>query len=366
MTTPEFPTETSAIAEAIGIPLEEWPGNCHGVAEATLKRLPVEGMRMVRGHYTGHVSSKSVYRGSIQQHSWLELGDGRILDPTRWAMDRPGSAYLYVGDNDAYDEGGLAMRAKQRPSFSMASLMNGQQGGKEDAVLKTLQGVDPEILEDMFDSAGLRVPSEVTLRDAERLTSRFDDPVEHFHRPEDFFTAVKKAGLSAMVPIDTMIRVLSPERVNVNRGANMLWEVPAAEETTDAQKLCKVLCRYLSVEEREITIEEELEEIGYTLDDLHGTLNRLEADLIWAEDFSHVSSGAVSTLAVIASELLGKGFGADIEVERFAKSIGLDRDALHRTMVSMGERAGYDLPWLTGDDADRAMSVIEDESPSPM
>lgn len=90
MSNPSFPMSAEDIAGQIGIPLQAWPGNCHAIATAILNTFPMQGLRLVRGHYTGYVSPKSVFRrGAPQQHSWLRLGDGRILDPTRWVFTAP-------------------------------------------------------------------------------------------------------------------------------------------------------------------------------------------------------------------------------------------------------------------------------------
>jgi len=64
---------------------------------------------------------------------------------------------------------------------------------------------------------------------------------------------------------------------------------------------------------------------------------------------------------VIAGDILGKGFGTELAVERYARSIGLDRDGLHREMVSFGQRASYDLCWLCGEEA----RLAEDVEPEP-
>ena len=56
-------------------------------------------------------------------------------------------------------------------------------------------------------------------------------------------------------------------------------------------------------------------------------------------------------MALVAFELLGNGFGVELEVESYARSIGMDRDALHCALVSFGDRAGYDLAWLIGEEA---------------
>jgi hypothetical protein len=356
--------DPEVIAAEINIPLEDWPGNCHGIAEAILRRLPIAGMRLVRGHYDGWVSKDSVYRGSIQQHSWLELEDGRILDPTRWAMSNPKKPSIYLGENDHYDEASIGMKAKSRPAIAMSMFMQGHAAtGPQAAVLQKLQDLPTWRVEELFEAGGLTAPSgEIGNRDAERLYDRLSDPVEHFREPEAFFGKLRDAGLSAMVPIDIMTRVLDPEKVFVDRGANLLYEAPAAEEINGTQKLFKIFCRFLSIEARELHIENELEEIGYTLDDLHTALNDMESWLKYDPEASYLPRDITDTLSVIASDLLGKGFGVEIEIERYAKSIGLDRDGLHRELVSFGERAQYDLAWLCGEEACLAMEggALED------
>jgi hypothetical protein len=46
------------------------------------------------------------------------------------------------------------------------------------------------------------------------------------------------------------------------------------------------------------------------------------------------------------SELLGRGFGKILEVERFAKSIGYPRKEFSDLLERFGQRSGYDLGWL--------------------
>jgi hypothetical protein len=352
---PDFPMDPEALAFEIDIPLERWPGNCHGIAEAVLRRTPVAGLRLVRGHYHGFIHRESSYhRGGVQQHSWLELEDGRILDPTRWAMERPDRPYIFLGSDEdlAYDEGGLLLRAKGYPGMAIAGFLSGADMSRpEHMVLEKLRTFAPEDIHDMFRSGGLRVPENgLELPDAQRLLGRLTDPVEQFLTPEPFFRAVRDMGLGALVPIDTMIRVLEPEKVTVDRGCNLLYEVAPAPELTDHQQLFKVFCKFLSIEHRELQIETELEELGYTLDELHDLLNDYERSLKYDPEDPFLSRSDRSSLAVIAGDLLGKGFGAGLEVERYAKSIGMDRQGLHHALADFGERAGYDLPWLMPDE----------------
>jgi len=359
----EFPLDPEALAETIDIPLTKWPGNCHAVAMAVLARAPVAGMRVVRGHYHGYVSSASVYRGSLQQHSWLEAEDGRILDPTRWAMTSPNHPHIYLGENDAYDEAGLMLRARIKPHSAVAAFLSGEDGaGAEQVILKSLNRLTPAGIAQVFEAGGLSVPSdELSLHDAERLRSRMEDPVEHFRDPGPFFKALRETGLSALVPFDTIQRVLHPEEVTVDRGANLLYKLPAAEALTEHQKLFKVFCRFLSIEARS-ELEEELGEINYSLQELHDALNHMERRLRFDPEDPYFSSETATVVALVAFELLGNGFGAELEVERYARSIGMDRDALHCALVGFGDRAGYDLAWLIGEDA-RAAEASQASEP---
>ncbi|TFL19780.1 hypothetical protein [Jannaschia formosa] len=115
------------------------------------------------------------------------------------------------------------------------------------------------------------------------------------------------------------------------------------------------------MEGRELDIENELEEPRYTLEDLHDALNTCERKLNYSEG-EWVSCRTADPLAVIPGDPLGKGDGAGLEFERDARSIGPPRDALHRTMVAWGKRAGYDLPWVCGAEARRA--AVEEEEPA--
>lgn len=360
-----FPMDPEALSREIEIPLQDWPGNCHGIVEAVLRRAPVPGMRLVRGHFGGYISRASVYGGGPQQHSWLELEDGRILDPTRWAMERPGKPYIYLGENDDYDEAGMLLRARGRPAVRAAAFLAGADMSKPSrAVLARLEVADPNDIPALFRAGGLPGPSDPPgARDAERLLDRLHDPVEHFRTPEAFFAGVRELGLEPLVPVDTMIRVLDPERVMVDRGANRLFEAPPAEQLTDHQRLFKIFCRFMSIEHREMTIEDELAEVGYQLDDLHEALNETETWLRMNPEKPFIPYETRSLLAVVAGELLGRGFGAELEVERYARSIGMDRDALDDALTAYGEAAGYDLQWLMPDE--RRQETPEEGDPTP-
>ncbi|MBW3243275.1 hypothetical protein KUV57_11260 [Epibacterium sp. DP7N7-1] len=365
-----FPMDPEVIAAEIDVPLDRWPGNCHAIATKVMNSFPMEGLRLVRGHFTGYISRDSVYHhGAIQQHSWLRLGDGRILDPTRWAIESPRRPAIYIGINDDYDEAGLVLDRRTRPQMAFSNFMaGGTQYETERAILKLISKSGPDAARDLADTSGIAglTAESPEIVDAERLRDLLSDPVEHLEDPEALYACAQAAGLKAMIKLDNWIRVMEPEHVTPRPGANILYEAPPAPARTDMEKLFLVFARFLSIEERENTIEDELDEYGYSLEDLHDALNRMEKDLRFSPDLTWMDSSARNLLAVVSADLLGKGFGEELRVERFADSIGLDRDALHRAMTRFGEMAGFDLCWLTGREAELAMAAGEPEAEAVM
>ena len=336
---PPFPLEPEVIARAISMPLDIWPGNCHGVAEAVLRTLPTEGMRLVRGHFDGPVSRASVYRGSVQQHSWLRLGDGRILDPTRWCMDRPDRPYLYIGENDAYDEAGIALSQVSRAAYA-GSLSAIGKPGPEDMIQRRLSDLPDAQRIEIFEALGQPDGSYSS------LAMSFTEPVEHLEDPQRLYRALEAGGMRALIKSDNWVRVREPERVTPGRGVNMFHAPPPREEMTDSQILFRLFCRYLSIEHRGERIEQELEEIGYGLQDLHDALNEMERMLRIDPDLDWTPSSYRHVLCLAAMDLLGKGFGQELKVERHADSLGMDRDGLDQALARFAEPTGLDLIWI--------------------
>lgn len=94
--------EALRLAEGItGSEASSWPGNCHGVACHLAEAV---GGTVARGFWHGSVAQGSIFEPGSTGHSWIVLPDGRIVDPTRWAFDRPDDPYIYVGTPGAeYD-----------------------------------------------------------------------------------------------------------------------------------------------------------------------------------------------------------------------------------------------------------------------
>lgn len=334
----DFPMDAEELARQIDIPLDQWGGNCHGIAQAILDLVPVKGMRLARGHYTGYISRASVYSGPFCQHTWLVAEDGRILDPTRWAMDRPKSPYIYLGEDDCYDEAGLELANKIPPMMPT---------GKPDMYQQSLAGKDPEALKAIALALGKAADSNINTL-AYSVEWALKSPPEHLTDAPAFYGAMKNAGLKALIKIDLWHLVMEPERLQRTSPSNRYFELPQAKKLTRLQIFHRILCKFISIESRECDIESELEELGYSLDDWHDALNKSEWFIKDDEtnQLNFIPNRILDTLVVVSSWLLGKGRGVDIRVERFAKSIGADRKELDSILRESGKRVGYDNSWI--------------------
>lgn len=120
-----YPTyEVNKVAKKIKIKTEDWAGNCYGIASACLRHKVVEG-KLCYGHWIGPISKFSKFAKNISigfaHHGWIELKNGGIFDPTRWAFEMV-EPYIYVGKNDHYDMGGNQYLAENRtppPTFDI-------------------------------------------------------------------------------------------------------------------------------------------------------------------------------------------------------------------------------------------------------
>lgn len=101
-----------AVAKAIGVPADEWPGNCHSIACDMCAAGLVPGGKPRYGHYHGPIAPGTMfYKREIVRHGWIEAPDGQIVDPTRWVFEGA-EPYVFQGwDEDGYyDTGGNQIR----------------------------------------------------------------------------------------------------------------------------------------------------------------------------------------------------------------------------------------------------------------
>lgn len=88
------------IAKAIRVKTKDFHGNCYAIACKVVESGIVRG-RAVYGHWFGEVAKTGYWAKRrdqpFQRHGWVELEDGRILDPTRWSFEDK-EPYLYLAE----------------------------------------------------------------------------------------------------------------------------------------------------------------------------------------------------------------------------------------------------------------------------
>lgn len=102
-----------AMEEATGSDPTEWVARCHEVSIAVVSELRKLGVEAVvrRGYFRGKVAPGAYFAGRPCQHSWVELPDGRVLDPTRFAFTGEDPWPMWIGPADDYDIGGSTLAA---------------------------------------------------------------------------------------------------------------------------------------------------------------------------------------------------------------------------------------------------------------
>lgn len=75
----------------------EWEGNCHWAATELAKLI--QGSRVVRGFWWGPLKGywSSHDHRAFTGHSWVELKDGTVVDPTRWSFE-DATPYIFEGE----------------------------------------------------------------------------------------------------------------------------------------------------------------------------------------------------------------------------------------------------------------------------
>lgn len=115
------------IAQAIGLPVEQWPGNCYAVAVKMNEKLQL-GLTPCYGHFSGWVHRASMFSPRMQSmgvvnHGWLATDDGVIVDPTRFVFEnQPAGIYIGREHSADYERGGNSaldrmLGGRPRPAF---------------------------------------------------------------------------------------------------------------------------------------------------------------------------------------------------------------------------------------------------------
>ena len=113
---PPIETDVKKIAKAIKFPLKSWAGHCHEVASMIYKaKLVPDDSRVEYGIWHGPISPNSkLFAGrAVTHHGWIQLKNGEIYDPTRYAFENK-APYIWVGRDVQcfYDFGGNRLRER--------------------------------------------------------------------------------------------------------------------------------------------------------------------------------------------------------------------------------------------------------------
>lgn len=103
-----LPTREALVAR-MGCPPEEWAGNCHAASVSVAETI--DGAVVRRGVFLGEATPGAYFYGRPCQHSWVELPDGQVCDPTRFAFVGGPAWPLWVGPSDEYDIAGCRSAA---------------------------------------------------------------------------------------------------------------------------------------------------------------------------------------------------------------------------------------------------------------
>jgi hypothetical protein len=194
------------LIERLGDAPHTWAGKCHQAAVAVVELMGAENATVRRGYFDGPVPAGAYFHGRVCQHSWCELRDGRVLDPTRFAFTAEPPWPLWVGEGTDYDIGGCRAGAP----FGKAPDSDFTRGSPLVTLRITSEALestgldfcmDPELLDAW--SAQLTSPqvfwlANLPVKDQEGLgqLSRLWAP--------DVFRAIVAAGMRSAIPIDRL------------------------------------------------------------------------------------------------------------------------------------------------------------------
>lgn len=184
------------VADKIGIPLDEWPGNCNAVAKGMLEEGIVQG-RLAYGHYRGRIEPGTMFASragmGFTHHAWTILRDGMICDPTQWVFLGKKPSIHFGPATEDYDEGGQVLKEQ------MSALLRPTKAEGKRLSTKGL-GYMKDALAVLLDLKLMPV-----ILDEGRIFWLANLPPRHFGNHANarwFYGWLKKKKLLAFVPID--------------------------------------------------------------------------------------------------------------------------------------------------------------------
>lgn len=211
-------------AEAIDIPLKRWAGNCHGISTLLVDKGIVPGV-VRRGYWLGDCAPNAYFRSNFAQHSWIELPNGGVCDPTGFAFQLANSGtpefvtpdpteplltYIGIMGDTLYDIGGCRMFSKATPPPPSPSSVYETESepimltGGAYQYIADLLGADPTFVYDSEPTA-LEVSHEQAMWLANLPVLDKEGPYNLARwMAAEVYEMLVNAGERAMIPIDRL------------------------------------------------------------------------------------------------------------------------------------------------------------------
>lgn len=218
-------------AHAIGISVDHWAGQCHGISSVLVDKGLVPGV-VRRGYYLGDCAPNAYFKSNFAQHSWIELPGGRVCDPTAHAFQLANSGtpdfrtpqpdellpvYEKTMSDVLYDIGGCRMFAKSAGDPPSPGTVY-----EEEAPIMLETGAFQYIADLLGADSGFVYPSEPTALEVSYPQAMWlaNLPILDKEGPRNLsrffaaevYEALCKAGHRAMIPIDRLDWILPDER----------------------------------------------------------------------------------------------------------------------------------------------------------
>lgn len=206
----ENETLLTRLADHSGYQPLSWHARCYEFAchlrnlingDDGLRKLYGE-VRAVYGHWTGPVDPDGFWSHKADfgfiRHGWVLLDDGSVIDPTRWSFENV-KPYVYIGENDHYDEGGDELREAMWTGKPWPKTEEGEETFWVDFPLEARHHL-MTLAEDAI-SDGITFAQAMWIANCPfRLLDPFAKVV---------FQALEDADLKALIPIDNYERAMA-------------------------------------------------------------------------------------------------------------------------------------------------------------
>lgn len=180
-------------AKIIEFPVDDWPGNCFGVASGIAEAIDWPG-RVVYGLWWGTIHEDSHFNQRVCSHGWMQWGEW-VVDPTRWVFESK-DPYVYEGPvGPEYDEGGRKLHEVLADKIGPPDPSDG----------RTIEEEVPEEIRAMLRTY-VEFPDKPTTAQLGWVASRDFRVLGKFAKP--FFEWLVSNERQVLIPIDSRKRVL--------------------------------------------------------------------------------------------------------------------------------------------------------------